>query len=828
MNRIIAFAICLILHPLAFSQTIDLAFAPRILSASSSANVVGVQADNKLLVSSAINGYVDNEPIGFFSRLHENGELDTTFHYPTELGNSPGRVAVLTDGRIIIAGSFTSKNGTFLGNVLRLNPDGSLDNTFSPFVLDKFSVGRLKLLPNRKIFISGFSPRPDGTSGVVYQALVLLPNGVPDLGFPTLRFATAPNSNVSLDDIGFQSSNELILAGSDLKIGNRTQKIYRIDSLGNVDTSYNPIFTSTFSFNIRNIALLADGTLGVLASNFSSVTIFDRNGKRIFAESLQNDYAFMHPVGKSKFAVLGKSNYEIEPKINTYSKREDIGFNDYIYNAVSQGEDRIVVAGRFSQIGNNFKAGIARIRAGEQIFTTYDNAFSIGFYTPGSISDAFQQSDGKILIAGFFHLVNGSRINHLARLMPNGELDPSFGSNLANIKRGINKIRQQSNGNIVIGSRKTPDFDGQLNGLNIVAKDGNFIRTLSYPYFGGITDISYLAVDGNDRIYAGENVAYSFGNGDSGQTLVRFSANGTREANYNDLYINSLVRYNGLLVQPDQKLLIFGQSLRYDNSDSTVIVRALPNGLRDSDFKVDFDKKAYGSSAVLLPSKEIIIGGYIRDSKNVNRPFLLKVDSLGKSVASFEANLGSNPDRPSIVTLITKLPHDQIMVSGSFDQYNGRAVNKNIILDHNGKFIANFFPNFENPRFTTVINLDKGHYLLGGSFISPNGAVSLIKVSPVSTSVNEIPKQQMAKKSRIFPNPTFTEILQVEIPLSLENKVQFQICELATGKVLSASTFAPQPQTLHSIDLKGLINGNYVLHLQGNGWSESHVFSKIR
>lgn len=807
------------------TQVIEPGFAPRLLRASINANVVAVQIDQKLLVSSSNQGFVDNEPIGYLSRLHPNGLVDTTFNYSSELGSSPTGVGLQNTGRIVIAGNLRDSKNQLIANVMRLLPNGQVDKTFTPFLLTNFNLNRIKILPNQKIFISGFSSLLNGESGAVYKTLLLLPNGEPDPQFPILSFTRSSNNNVSLDDIGFQSSNELILAGSALHIGNRTQKLFRLDSLGIVDSTFNPSFTTNYIFSFRNIAISPEGMIGVLYSDFSNVAIFDRHGQPLYARNFPNEYSIIHPLGKDKFVVLGKNHYEIEPAKEGFTTVSNLGLNDYIFNVFTQSEDYIVFAGRFTQVGSSFKAGFARIKTTGSFFSTLDETFSAGFYSSGVVNDALIQQDGKIIVGGLFHLVNGVRINHLARLFPNGELDPSFNPNLASPQRAVNKIRQLSNSDLVVASVKRPDFDGKLNGLNLIGKDGNALRTLNFPYFGGVTEISYLAVDKKDKIYAGENVAYRF-NLESGQTLVRFAQDGRIESNYNDLYINSLVRYNGLIVQPDDKLLIYGQSLRYDNSDSTAIVRVLPDGNRDQTFSTDLDKNAYVVSAVLLSNKDIVLGGYIRDATNVNRPFLAKLDSLGKKIDNFTANVGSSPSG-SFVRFIAQLPNDQLFVSGSFNQYAGETVGRNIVVDKNGKFGSNYFPDYVNPSFNVIVPIDPGHYYLGGSFFAPNKAAAFIKVTSMSTNTQENNMILVNKKGKIFPNPNFDERLRLEMPRELSGQsINYQIFELGSGKVLLQGNLVLQ--ALNLINISNLVQAQYVLRLSGQNWEEAHPFSKLR
>ena len=97
---------------------------------------VAIQPDGKIVVAgTSFNG---STYVFALARYSTNGDLDPTFgsggRVTTAIGNMDDRataVAIQPDGKIVAAGSsFT--NGTGYGFALvRYNPDGSLDNTFS-------------------------------------------------------------------------------------------------------------------------------------------------------------------------------------------------------------------------------------------------------------------------------------------------------------------------------------------------------------------------------------------------------------------------------------------------------------------------------------------------------------------------------------------------------------------------------------------------------------------------------------------------------------------------------------------------------------------------
>lgn len=824
MKNLLLLLACTLSATILFAQDIVPNFAPRILRASAGFGIVA-QPDNQLLVLSRGKGFVNNTEVSFVFRLQENGSVDTSFHYPPQLSNAPDIIEVQKDGKIIIGGSFTDSGGKYLASLLRLMPNGAIDPSFRPLVKESYTVINLSILPNQKVFVSGYSPKSNGTPGVSYNALLLSKEGQPDPNFTGFSFATdASGTTISIEDLGFQSNNELIIAGTNLQIGSRIQNIYRVDSLGRVDTTFNPAVTGVSNFKVRNIGILANGIIGVLAGDENNVNIFDRNGNRIFAQYLPNSQCIIHPNGQSGFVVLGERVYDINVN-GTFSQVVGLGANGFVLGAATQSEDRVILIGGFSQIGNEFKPGMARIKLGNGILPTIDQSFDAGLYSMGLISDLLVQKDGKLIVGGFFHLVNGIRVNHIARLLETGELDPSFNPNLANINRQVNKIRQQSNGDLVIGANLRQGFDGQLNGMNITDKNGYNLRTLSFPYFGSVSGIQYLEVDAKDKIYAGEGIAYRI-NSFSGQELVRYNAIGSIEADYRQLHIDGLFRYNGLLVQPDQKLLIYGREIRYDGSDTTTIVRALPDGTRDQSFQAELDEKAVSLTALASDSSTVFAGGYIRSFNNSARPFLAKLDQNGKNVSDFMANIRHSTSTFSEVSLVEELPNGNLLVHGFFDRYNDRPVFNSIIIDKNGNFVGDFLPELLDPGIAKLAKIDAKSYYLGGVFGAPNGAFGLIKLSDVSTALHSPKPINKTKHGKIFPNPSFKETinLQLDSPV-FGTDLTFQICELASGKILQTGRLTAQAYT--SLNISELNSGQYVLRLMAKNWEEAHLFSKI-
>lgn len=146
---------------------------------SGSINTLHVQSDGKILVTGLFRYYVslnhslttvsgrdslhlDSTIVNYIARLNADGSLDTTYNY--DLTNHRGNVSVdgvitssllQSDGKLIIVGNFTKYNGQAANKIARLNPDGSLDNTFESGAGADQAIYDISVQPDGKYIIAG-------------------------------------------------------------------------------------------------------------------------------------------------------------------------------------------------------------------------------------------------------------------------------------------------------------------------------------------------------------------------------------------------------------------------------------------------------------------------------------------------------------------------------------------------------------------------------------------------------------------------------------------------------------------------------------------------
>ncbi|MGH8024023.1 MAG: Calx-beta domain-containing protein, partial [Limisphaerales bacterium] len=138
------------------------------------------------------NGAVANG----LARLDSNGSLDVGFNPGSGATNGViDAIAIQTDGKVLVGGSFTNFDGFASTNIVRLNDDGSLDAGFAPNTGSGGANGTVDgiiLQPDNRIVLVGQFSQFEGfvRNGVAR----LLPNGLND---PTINFGVGANGTVN-------------------------------------------------------------------------------------------------------------------------------------------------------------------------------------------------------------------------------------------------------------------------------------------------------------------------------------------------------------------------------------------------------------------------------------------------------------------------------------------------------------------------------------------------------------------------------------------------------------------------------------------------------
>ena len=222
------------------------------------ANNIVVQPDGKILIGgyfSIVNGTGRNG----IARLNADGTLDTTFNPPVFGGLSPNTIYSIklqTDGKIVVGGQFGNVNDFYSPDVVRLNSDGSVDQTFHHTLQLFGPVYDVGVFPDGKIIAAG-------TFGVINN--------------PNLNNLIKFNADGSVDNTFANGSADTkirqveILSSGRFLIGSNTLK--RFNSDGTPDATFNNAIFDTNGL-VTDIKVLPDGRL-IVGGNFQFINNFN-------------------------------------------------------------------------------------------------------------------------------------------------------------------------------------------------------------------------------------------------------------------------------------------------------------------------------------------------------------------------------------------------------------------------------------------------------------------------------------------------------------------------------------------------------------------------
>ncbi|UOQ65052.1 delta-60 repeat domain-containing protein [Hymenobacter volaticus] len=143
------------------SGLVDPSFAVQSSSVNRVSSLV-VQPDGKVVVAGNFSSYA-GQAVGGLIRLNVNGTLDQAFVTNTASGlggaTAFGPVLALQprDGKLVVGGTFRSAAGQPRSGLARFNPDGTLDTNFAPTTTSNALVGTVAIQPDGKILAATFN-----------------------------------------------------------------------------------------------------------------------------------------------------------------------------------------------------------------------------------------------------------------------------------------------------------------------------------------------------------------------------------------------------------------------------------------------------------------------------------------------------------------------------------------------------------------------------------------------------------------------------------------------------------------------------------------------
>jgi uncharacterized delta-60 repeat protein len=265
------------------------------VSANSSVSKTKVQSDGKILVGGNFDSFNGNVRTSII-RLNSSGVEDTSFY--SNLGTGFDQITggcqivsfnTQSDGKILIGGNFRRLNGNYREGIVRLNTDGTEDTSFytnlSSWITNDNNVLSIRVQSDGKILLSGIFPTNNSIQGL-YR---VNSDGTLDTTFDS-NLGTKFSSGIF--DMDIQSDGKIVLGLSNITLfnGNPRKGVVRLNSDGTEDTTFYTNFTSSgdgFGIthssavsSITSVVFQPDGKI-LLSGIFDSLNGFSRPGQII-------------------------------------------------------------------------------------------------------------------------------------------------------------------------------------------------------------------------------------------------------------------------------------------------------------------------------------------------------------------------------------------------------------------------------------------------------------------------------------------------------------------------------------------------------------------
>jgi uncharacterized delta-60 repeat protein len=188
--------------------------------------------DGKIIFVGVFTSY-SGIPFNRIVRINSDASVDDTFNIGTGFNNGAAIVSIQPDGKILVGGGFTSYNGTPANKIIRLNSDGTVDGTFNIGTGFDLTVWAIEFQSDGKILVGGNFTQYNGNS---HPHLIRLnSNGSVD---NTFDLGTGLNDTVY--DIVLQNDGKTIILGDFTTVdGNSHVRIVRLNDDGSIDNTFN-------------------------------------------------------------------------------------------------------------------------------------------------------------------------------------------------------------------------------------------------------------------------------------------------------------------------------------------------------------------------------------------------------------------------------------------------------------------------------------------------------------------------------------------------------------------------------------------------------------
>jgi uncharacterized delta-60 repeat protein len=307
-----------------------------------------------------------------------------------------------------------------------------------------------------------------------------------------------------------------------------------------------------------------------------------------------------------------------------------------------------------------------------------DPAFNTNGFN-GDVSALALQSNGQLLAGGNFTAVGPVAESRVARLNSDGSLDTAFLNGLAGADAPVNALICQTDNRIMVGGAFTTVDGVRRNFIARLMTDGS-LDTSFNPGSGADNTVNALAetflTSGTNSVRA-LYVGGAFGafNGSSSPGIIRLKNNGTVDGGFNvgsgaagQIYDIAVYPTNSIYAG---KVLVGGSFANFNGIVITNLARLNVDGSLDTNFNANlgFGPSGTVQALAIQAGGQVLVGGSFTNFNGTVVSCMVRLNPDGTLDTSFIAAIGTGAD--GSVDGIALQADNRIVLVGNFTQFNG-------------------------------------------------------------------------------------------------------------------------------------------------------------
>lgn len=600
---------------------------------------LALQSDGKIVVSGAFTEVHGMQRAGL-ARLNTNGSVDTAFNVASnDLPQKIDALALQTDGKILIAG-YSLDSGLWQGHFVRLWPDGTRDTNFVAEVGGGVSV--IALQSDGRILAAGYHWENYQQHGYIVR---LNADGSkdPTFGGTPGRVGVNGYGDEGVSSMIVQGDGKILVGGSFFDSENADSgSLMRLNADGALDVDFQlRLSLSRWADDIESVssmALQANGAV-LIAGDFAMVDGVERPGiARVFAGN--DDCQVISFFAENNFGQEGLTNATV------MVQREGANLGPLTI--------RYIVRVPRDETGSYFLDGI-RTGSAEDLtalqgeITLAEGETNTSFAVPIFNDTLIEPTETfQIVLTGTTGpAAFGNRTRASLHIFDDdslglpGALDSTFSAQLSGT---VKALVTQPDGKLIVGGRFSFIIAIRANNLLRLNADG----TLDVDFDLGVDvpAVAAIVLQADGKIIVG------------GEGLMRLESNGAIDASFPA----ASQAVDALAIQADGRILVGG---------TNGLQRLHTNGMADSSF-VAFDGMAATShvshvrALAVQSDGKIIVGG---ENALSELPVLVRLNTDGTRDSAFDGTgfqMGYHGGFELGVLSVLLQPDGKIVVGGGF------------------------------------------------------------------------------------------------------------------------------------------------------------------